>query len=278
MLKITIITPTKNSEKYIINNLWSVHRSQGPSLDLEQIIVDSESTDKTIKLIEDFKNKYNSKIKIIVKKDNSMYEAINTALNQEIGDVWACLNADDIYYPFTLRKILKVFLENPSIDVVCAPLAWCKHGKIKQIVYCPTFNLEYMIRTQSCIMYQPSTFLRRDVVKKIGLFNTQYKYASDYDYQVRLGQSCILKRLDYPTTIYMDHDSSLSRLQSNVQALETQTIAYHYKHVLALPSSSMMIYDELTRLQQFKGKYFLALPRRIKKNIVNKIIKKQDLK
>ena len=55
--KISIITVTKNSEKYLEKNILSVH-NQGYK-NYEHIIIDGKSTDKTIEII----NRHKKKIK-----------------------------------------------------------------------------------------------------------------------------------------------------------------------------------------------------------------------
>ena len=54
--KISIITVTKNSEKFLSENILSV-KSQNYK-NFEHIIVDGNSKDKTIKIIKSYKKKY----------------------------------------------------------------------------------------------------------------------------------------------------------------------------------------------------------------------------
>ena len=75
MIKISIITPVLNGEKFIEKTIKSVINQSYENL--EYIIVDGFSTDNTMKII----NKYKDKIThIIQKKDRSMYEALETEL------------------------------------------------------------------------------------------------------------------------------------------------------------------------------------------------------
>ena len=70
-IKISIITPTFNSEKNIIKNILSVN-SQNYSK-IEQIIIDNASNDKTIDII---KNNSNRSLKIISEEDKGT-DALN---------------------------------------------------------------------------------------------------------------------------------------------------------------------------------------------------------
>ena len=55
--KITIITVTKNSEKYIKQNIKSVQKQTYKNY--EHIIVDGNSNDNTVKILKSFKKKIN---------------------------------------------------------------------------------------------------------------------------------------------------------------------------------------------------------------------------
>ena len=55
--KISIITVTKNSEKYLEKNILSVHKQKYKNY--EHIVIDGKSTDKTIDIINKHKKKLN---------------------------------------------------------------------------------------------------------------------------------------------------------------------------------------------------------------------------
>ena len=98
-------------EKYLEQTILSIISQDYPNL--EYIIVDGGSTDHTMDII----NKYKSKISIIISEpDNGMYDAINKGIESSTGDILAWLNADDIYFPWTLSMVAKVFSENNEIS------------------------------------------------------------------------------------------------------------------------------------------------------------------
>ena len=96
--KISIITVTKNSEKFLSENILSV-KSQNYK-NFEHIIVDGNSKDKTIKIIKSYKKN----IKFIKNKnDKGLYHAMNVGIKKSSGDIIGILNSDDIY----LKKHIK---------------------------------------------------------------------------------------------------------------------------------------------------------------------------
>ena len=80
-IKFSIVTPVLNGEKFIEDAIQSITKQIYKNL--EYIIVDGESTDKTMEII----NKYKDKIsKIIVSKDKTMYEALEKGFKEATGD------------------------------------------------------------------------------------------------------------------------------------------------------------------------------------------------
>ena len=89
-MKISIITVCYNAEDTISDTIQSV-LSQDYE-DVEYIIVDGKSTDRTLEIIQSIK----SRIKLISEKDQGIYDAMNKGINIANGDVIGILNADDL--------------------------------------------------------------------------------------------------------------------------------------------------------------------------------------
>src|ERR1035437_578888 len=211
-MKISIITPSFNSEDYILNNLKSVHLNQKGDFSIEQIIVDGGSADKTLNIINTFRDSHKVDIKIIVDKDKSMYDAINKGLKAMSGDIWACLNTDDEYNPGVFSAVVEEFRRGKDVDVVYGYLDIVgENGKFQYTSYLLKFDLNFLVLSRGCrCINQPATFLRKSVVDKVGYFSLAYRYASDYDYLIRVGRRYHVKRIDQSFTKFMIRASSLS--------------------------------------------------------------------
>ena len=99
--KISIITVTKNSEKFIENNILSVINQTYKNY--EHIIIDGNSSDKTMEII----NKYKSKIAIVISEnDNGLYDAINKGIQNASGEIIGILHSDDYWH----ENALEIFL------------------------------------------------------------------------------------------------------------------------------------------------------------------------
>lgn len=100
--KVSIITPSYNSEAFIAETIKSVQNQTYNNW--EMIIVDDCSTDSTCKIVESFAEQ-DDRIKLIRQENNSGAGAARTkAMRNSVGRFIAYLDADDIWYPEKLEK------------------------------------------------------------------------------------------------------------------------------------------------------------------------------
>lgn len=257
-MKVSIITPSFNSEKYIETNLKSIHLGQNGNFELEQIIVDGGSTDRTIGIIKDFKEKYGANIKLIEGKDKSMYDAINKGLRAMAGEIWACLNTDDIYYPGIINLVVNEFNKHPEIDVVYGyPDMIYEKGNFMHTLYLPDFNLDFLVLRGYCLtILQPASFLSKRVLEKVGYFDIQYRYASDYDYFIRVGHACKMKLIRKSFTQFREHPAAITcnERTRTVQTEETFSISKKYMNKFGIKQRSLILDNLELYLKQLKVK------------------------
>lgn len=108
--KVSIITPTYNSEKYIANTIKSVQDQTYSNW--EMIIVDDCSTDNTCEIVEKIMQK-DSRIKLFRQEQNAgAGKARNRSMQNATGRFIAFLDADDIWLPEKLEKQIRFMIEN----------------------------------------------------------------------------------------------------------------------------------------------------------------------
>lgn len=172
--KITIITVTKNSEKYLKKNIDSVLSQNYKNY--EHIIIDGNSTDNTIKIIKS----YGNKVKLIKNKnDKGLYHAMNVGIKNCKGDIIGILNSDDIFYKNTLGIVNKYFLKNKKLDFLFGSVLKHKllHG------YNPwKINFSFGFYSAHSVGF----FIKKKAQLKVGLYNLKYKYSADYDLFLRM--------------------------------------------------------------------------------------------
>ena len=173
-LKISVITVTKNSEKFLKKNLSSVNSQSYKNY--EHIIIDGKSSDKTLDIIKKNKKKiayYESR------KDKGIYDAMNKGIKKCTGDIIGILNSDDYYYKDTLKIVNKYFNENKKIDFLFGSVF--KH-KLLSGFYPEKIFWTFGFYTSHSVGF----FIRRKSQNKLGFYNLKYKYSSDYDLFYRM--------------------------------------------------------------------------------------------
>lgn len=173
-LKISVITVTKNSEKFLEENINSLAKQTHKNF--EHIIIDGQSTDKTIEIIKKNSDKINYWKS---EPDKSLYDAMNKGIKASTGDIIGILNSDDIYYPGALEIVNKYFYDNPNLDFLFGSVEKYKllHG-----YYPNKIKWTFGFYTTHSVGF----FIRKSSQKKIGLYDIQYKYSADYDLFYRM--------------------------------------------------------------------------------------------
>ena len=168
MKKISIITVTKNSEKFLQETIDSLSKQKYQNF--EHIIIDGASTDQTLDII-----KKNSKkiTKWISEPDQGLYYAMNKGLSFCTGDVIGILNSDDTYFPDALSIVNEYFTKN-EIDFLFGSVF--KH-KLMHGFYPKKIHWTFGCYTTHSVGF----FIKKSSQDKIGPYNTKYKWSADYD-------------------------------------------------------------------------------------------------
>lgn len=103
---ISIITPVLNGEAFIGRAIRSVADAADMGADIEHIIVDGGSTDRTLDIVRDAQSVKGSPItKILTGPDSGQSQAINRGVAESAGSYVGWLNADDYYVPSGLADL-----------------------------------------------------------------------------------------------------------------------------------------------------------------------------
>lgn len=122
-MKVSVVIPVYNEEKYIKNCLNSlINQSEEPD---EIIVVDNNCIDKTIKIVKKYKN-----IRIIREAIQGMTPARNTGFNQAKYEIIVKCDADSILSPDWIKNIKNDFARNTDIIAVSVPMRLVDIGAI----------------------------------------------------------------------------------------------------------------------------------------------------
>ena len=112
--KVSVIVPAYNEERTIRNTLLTLLESDYP--DLEIIVVNDGSTDRTEQCIEDLIR--DNRIIYAKQQNAGKASALNRGISVASGEVILYTDADSLFFPETVGLMARWFAD-PSIDAVC---------------------------------------------------------------------------------------------------------------------------------------------------------------
>ncbi len=173
-LKISVITVTKNSEKFLEENIKSL--SNQTYKNFEHIIIDGKSTDNTIEIIKRNSDKIH---KWISEPDEGLYYAMNKGIKLSTGDIIGILNSDDFYYQNALEIVNKYFSMDENLDFLFGTVE--KH-KLMYGYFPKKIKWTFGFYTTHSVGF----FIKKSSQIKVGFYDTQYNFSSDYDLFYRM--------------------------------------------------------------------------------------------
>jgi glycosyltransferase involved in cell wall biosynthesis len=191
--KISIITAARNGGLVLAKAIRSVAEQSYPNR--EYIIIDGASTDGTVNIIKEHLSVVS---KWISEPDGGIYEAFNKGIGLASGDVVYFLNADDyLTDPAVLHDVASVFSRNSDLQIVYGNTLAVDETADYRYTRGKSFTLEDL--KTGDMPPHPGFFVKRELIEKIGLFDTQYKIAADFDFIIRCfkaaaDQSCYFNR------------------------------------------------------------------------------------
>lgn len=209
MERLSIIIPLYNAEKYIKSCLDSLYVQGLSEEDFEVIIVDDESTDNSLSIVEEYAY-ICSNIKIIKQKNAGPSAARNRAIKEAKGLYLLFVDSDDFILDNKLSILLDLAIRN-SVEVLRANYQTCTeyglmienknnyHSRNQyankivngQILYSSIYCKEF---------FTPLLLLNRNFVLNNSLFFEEGIYFEDVDFSTRL--SMITRRAMYVPEIF----------------------------------------------------------------------------
>lgn len=185
-MKISIVIPTFNSEKYIERCLKSF---VGNLSEVEIILCDGLSSDRTLEIAKSLALPSNIKILIFSQKDKGAADAINFGFTQATGEVLSWIGCDDEFTPGALDFVLKFFTNNSNKEWLIGGCQRLNNEKNLALIQ-PSKDSLKKIKLINGID-QPSSFWRSTVYHKVGKLDDTYRYAFDWDYWCRFSSADI---------------------------------------------------------------------------------------
>ena len=176
----SIITVSYNSEKTIEKTIQSV---LGQTYDnIEYIIIDGGSSDKTVDIIKEYEPKFNGRLKWVSEPDDGIYDAMNKGIGMARGELIGIINSDDYYENDAVHVMMDAFSERTGYIVFYGMLRVIRDGIEKSVDI-----QSHRFMRERCIAH-PTCFITKDLYDRYGCYDTSYTSAADYDFLLRMSE------------------------------------------------------------------------------------------
>ena len=196
--KISIIIPSYNNAKYLREAVGSALKQTYKNI--EVIIIDDGSTDNSREVAESFRD---PRIIYLWQENEGPAGARNKGIEKTKGEYVAFLDSDDLWEKDKLKKQLDFMEKNPETGMLgTASREMTDDGKIRGREVFPEEN---KILQKILIRYNPfiqsSVMARREVFKRVGLYDRRFRESEDYELWLRIAADYKIGNLKEPLTI-----------------------------------------------------------------------------
>ncbi|HVI07316.1 MAG TPA: glycosyltransferase family A protein [Candidatus Binatia bacterium] len=187
--RISVIMPSYNTAKLIAGCLDSVFHQTFQDFEVVLVNDGSPDTPELERVLAPYLDKYSSQIVYIRQSNKRCAGARNTAIRQARGEFLAFLDSDDQWLPEHLSAQMKMFDDDPSLDLVYANGVSVGNPKLQHefMEWCPSIGpatFEALV-LERCHISVSTVVARKSVFERAGLFDESLVRCDDYDMWIR---------------------------------------------------------------------------------------------
>ena len=211
---ISILIDTYNHERYIEQAIVSVLEQNFPAEEMEIVVVDDGSTDRTPEIV----GKFVPRIRYLRKENGGQASAFNACIPELRGRIVSFLDGDDWWAREKLQVIAQAFERNPAIAAVGHGFYEARDNELPHDIFVParTCHLDVSTIESARLAYAALTMLgtsrlsvRREILNRIGPIPEELVFCADapiFTLALALGGALVL---DQPLCYYRQHSRSL---------------------------------------------------------------------
>jgi len=111
---VTVLIDTYNHERFIEHAIGSVLGQDFPPQEMEILVVDDGSTDRTPEIV----RKFEPRVRLIRKTNGGQASAFNAGIPEARGEIVAFLDGDDWWAPAKLTRVMEAMAADPGVGIV----------------------------------------------------------------------------------------------------------------------------------------------------------------
>jgi glycosyltransferase involved in cell wall biosynthesis len=169
--KISFVVPTFNSERHLRQSLNSICNNSYQNKEI--VIVDGESTDKTLDVLNDFPD---ISFNVSSEKDSGIYQAINKGVQRADGDLICVLGSDDILAPDALLNVARAHTIG-STEIIAGQALFKKEGSADTIRIDENYGIGSLL--SGIPFCHNAMFATKSAYEDVGLYDETYSLCAD---------------------------------------------------------------------------------------------------
>lgn len=191
MWKVSLLVTTYNSKDNLAVTLENIEAQNYP--DIEVLIVDGQSTDGTVDMIQEFAKKHMGEkpiespddspflsVRWVSEPDSGLYDAMNKAWAMCTGDIVAVCN-DKFCTSDAVTKLVRAIEQGGENCIGAhADLVYVDGERVVR-----TWHMGEGKLSQGWMPGHPTLFLKREVYEQYGTYNIAFHPVADYEFMVR---------------------------------------------------------------------------------------------
>lgn len=250
--RISIVTPCFNMARYLKRTLDSLVSQDHKNA--EFIVMDGGSTDGSLEILRDYHRHLHA---VHSQQDDGNYDALNRGFSEATGDVFGWLNADDIYYPWTLRCVADIFEQFPDVDWITGlPGHLSQAGQYVRVAGVASAYPQRYLQNGwyrpdiAGYLQQESMFWRRSLWERTGGLNVGYRLAADFDLWTRFANESTLVAVNTPLAAFRrrpseqlssaHRDEYLSEVRAICSSLRPPSFCWRFAQCFGIRGVSLM--------------------------------------
>jgi glycosyltransferase involved in cell wall biosynthesis len=175
--------------------------------------MDGGSSDDTVAIL----TKYSDRLAFVSERDRGHSHAVNKGFQRAKGEIIAFLNSDDTYLPGAVSAAVEALAANPDSPMVYGEAYHvAEDGSVIERYPSEPFSAERLRET--CFICQPTAFMRKDAVAKVGWLNEDLDFCMDYELWIRLSQLGVptfIQRFMATSRLYPENKTLSNPLRSH---------------------------------------------------------------
>ena len=264
MPEISVVIPTYNAEKTIVETIGSVQSQT--FTDFEILVINDGSTDSTLEVLKTIDD---DRLKVFTYENGGAPLARNRGISLASGEFIAFLDSDDLWLSDKLECQLAALKVSPETGLV---YSWVNFIDTQGNFLYPQAPIYHegdvypQLLIKNFLACGSNPLIRKQAIDSIGGFDPSIQPTADWDYWLRLSQNWHFKVIKKFQVLYRLSSQAMS---SNIEEMERSQLQTVEKAFKAAPNELQIYKNEsLAYSYQYLASLYLdrdSNPQRFKK-------------